>query len=118
MLVFQSFTVKTTQTSKTISKFSTSLTFLTSKCLLKPISVLNVIGLCDHDKKGCSVMVVSHGSTGPVKHGILQREYREAVKEGRDIDWCCKFCTHAVDSAISTNEALRSLTMLNSNLSF
>ena len=32
------------------------------------------------------------------KTGILQREYREAVKEGRDIDWRCKFCTHAVDS--------------------
>ena len=45
------------------------------------------------------------------KTGILQREYREAVKEGRDIDWRCKFCTHAVDSAILTNKTLTTLAM-------
>ena len=45
------------------------------------------------------------------KTGISQREYREAVKEGRDIDWRCKYCTNAVDSAISTNEAFTSLAM-------
>ena len=45
------------------------------------------------------------------KTSILQREYREAIKEGRDIDWRCKYCTNAIDSAISTNEAFTSLAM-------
>ena len=44
------------------------------------------------------------------KTGISQRQYREAVKSGKDIDWRCKYCTHTGDSnAISGNEASSSL---------
>ena len=56
------------------------------------------------------MMGVSHGSTEPAKPGF-RREYREAVKEGRDIDWRCKYCTHAVDNPTSTNETFTSLVM-------
>ena len=43
------------------------------------------------------------------KTGISQRQYREAVKSGQDVDWRCKYCTYTSDSAISGNEV--SLTM-------
>ena len=37
--------------------------------------------------------------------GISQREYREAVKSGQEIDWHCKNCTIG-DSTAASNEAL------------
>ena len=86
MLVFQSFTVKTTQTSEAIFKFSALQLFDYTKCLLKPIGVPNVILPADR----CAECY---------------------LKEGRDIDWRCKYCTNAVDSAISTNGAFTSLAM-------
>ena len=31
------------------------------------------------------------------KTGISQREYKDAVRSGQDIDWRCKYCTHTSD---------------------
>ena len=77
MLVFQSFTVKTTQTSEAISKFSVISNFLTM-----PIGVPNVICLCDNDKRGCNVIVVLHGSTGPVKPAFCNESTGKLLKGG------------------------------------
>ena len=41
--------------------------------------------------------------------GISQREYREAVWLGVDIDWRCKYCTHTGHSNMSRNEVSTSL---------
>ena len=38
------------------------------------------------------------------KTGISQREYREAVKSGQEIDWHCKNCTIS-DCSATTNGA-------------
>ena len=59
------------------------------------------MSLLDHDKKVFSVAVVLHGNIERVfiNTGISQREYREAVKSGQEIDWHCKNCTISDSSA-------------------
>ena len=43
------------------------------------------------------------------KTGVSQRQYREAVKSGKEIDWRCKYCTLTGSSAVSGNEVSTSL---------
>ena len=88
--MFQSFT--------TPKRFPGSLRlqlFDCTKCLLMPIGVPNVICLCDNDKRGCNVMVVSRGSTEPVKPGFRNESTGKPLRRVE----------------ISTNEAFTSLTM-------
>ena len=75
-----------------------------------PIGVPNVICLCDNNKRGCNVMVVLRGSTEPVKPGFSNESTGKLLRRV-EIDWRCKYCTNAIDSAISTNEAFTSLAM-------
>ena len=45
-----------------------------------PIGVLNVICLCDNDKRGCNVMVVLRGSTEPAKPGCCNESTGKLVR--------------------------------------
>ena len=43
-----------------------------------------------------------------MKTGISQREYRDAAKSDKDIDWCCQYCANTGDRQ---NEVSTSLAM-------
>ena len=101
---FQSFTVKRTPTSETNSdcvnlKMSTE--DLCAECYM-PVRPRQEGLQCD------DCFTWQHRTC---ETGISQRKYRETVRLGQDIDWCCKYCTYTSDGAISGNELSLNLTM-------
>ena len=104
VIAFQSFTVKRTSTSETSSNcvnFKMSAEDLCAECYM-PVRPRQEGLQCD----GCFTW--QHRTC---KTGISQRQYREAVKLGQDIDWLCKYCKYTSDSAISGNKVSLSPTM-------